>query len=148
MLQGLKICESTKFVKDTMTKLLYLVFFINSPERHTPERFFEKSYLKFQNQNFSSTFLSRTRTVQISVCLFSLPPLHLCETRRKEELNKQSGIEVLTAKGVSDSKSYFLKNESQKTISETPFQLLTCYKSSKLKGRERNISKPLLSILC
>ena len=42
LLQGLKICESTKFVKDTMTKLLYLVFFINSPERHTPERFFWK----------------------------------------------------------------------------------------------------------
>lgn len=65
-------------------------------------------------------------------------------------LNKQSGIELLSAKRVLPKIAghTFLKMRVKRQFLKLHSNFLHVMKSSKLKGREKNISKQLLSILC
>ena len=120
----------------TMTKLLYLVFF-NLKDIHQKD-FFEKSDLKFQKSKFFFHISFKNKdSPDKSLPIFPATTSSVWE-EAKEELNKQSGIELLTAKGISGSKSYFFKKRESKNNfwNSIPTSYLL-QNHQNLKGRER-----------
>lgn len=123
-----KICESIKFLKDsiTTTKLLYLVFFLNTPGRHRPERPNFLFHISFQNMGCPEINLPSYPATISFQSNFSAG---------KEELKKQLEWNfwlVTSCTFEITEKRWFLKLNSTSYILQ---------RSAKCKGRGRNVSK-------